>query len=488
MSTLETCRAVLAPLVLAALLVLAGDGATTALRLRGGRRLALAGVMGLVLLHATLAVEQALGVRWSAASVIVPLALVGAIGAWRRARTRGAAPIAPRSEPALDRVDRLDWGDAVAMLALLVLTALAWTLWIGNPDFVYHWGLKGHRFALAGGIDWSYLEKPWSWVLHPDYPNLAPEIHATTALVAGNWHEPSQLLWTPLLIAAILVAARAALRENEVAPLERCATVAALALALVAFAIGYQMAGAADWTPALALAAAAPALLDRRDAGDAEIGLCAALAAASKIEGMALAACLVAVQLGRRALRRERPRAPQLVALVLPPLLVIAHWAVLVRAHHLFQQGNVGSTTVAHLAAAGPALLQAMRQPAWNGLPFLLPLALVVALAARRTRALGCVVALQLAFDLWTYAATPLDPAQLALTTFARLLLQVLPATFAAAAVAAVASGGGALGLGGGGAGGPHLHHLGEDGDGDLAGGVAADGQPDRRVQLDAVE
>ncbi|HEV7786574.1 MAG TPA: hypothetical protein VGQ28_14605, partial [Thermoanaerobaculia bacterium] len=45
----------------------------------------------------------------------------------------------------------LGWGDALALFALAVFAALALSGWIAMPDYVYHWGLKGHRFYLARG-------------------------------------------------------------------------------------------------------------------------------------------------------------------------------------------------------------------------------------------------------------------------------------------------------------------------------------------------
>src|SRR5262249_9080761 len=70
---------------------------------------------------------------------------------------------------------KLGWGDALALFALAVFTAFALSGWIAMPDFVYHWGLKGHRFYLARGVDYPFLAHRWSWAIHPDYPNLVPE-------------------------------------------------------------------------------------------------------------------------------------------------------------------------------------------------------------------------------------------------------------------------------------------------------------------------
>jgi hypothetical protein len=377
-------------------------------------------------LHLLLSALTLAGVRWSRATVLAPLGalvLAAAIAAFRshRRATPGPAP---------------GWGDVVALFAVLAFGAFAASRWIANPDFVYHWGLKGHRFWLAGGVDYPFLARPWNWVIHPDYPNLLPELHALTALLAGRWQEPGPMVLSPCFLALTLLAVRASLAETGVPPFARQAFVAATALACAAFGIGYRMAGAADWLPALALAAALPPLLARPSpAADVEVGLCAAFAAASKMEGMPLAAFLVAVQLARHAAARRPVRPLGLAALALPALLVVGHWLAMVAHHHLLQPSNVGPLRLGHLVAAAPAIRRSLLLMEWHGAPLLLLVALPLLLVRGRVRAFAAVAWLQVGFYLWTYAVTPVDPVQLVLTTLPRFVLQLLPATAAAAAV-----------------------------------------------------
>jgi len=433
-SGLAGVRAALAPLLVAALLLGAGDAALSRRRLRGERRLVGAALAGLLLLHALLTVEQIAGVRWSMASILVPLVGWAVAGGWFARRRRGP-PIEALDERARGGVAA--WGDLIALAVVLVFAGLAWTRWISTPDFAYHWGLKAHRYAIVGGIDYRYLGRPWNWPLHPDYPSLWPELMASVALVAGAWHEPSLLATTPLLVGALLlVAVRGALRAAPLPPWAAAAALGTVALASAAFGIGYVMAGAADWLPALALTAAVGALLTPAGAGDVEIGLSAAVAAASKIEGIPLGAFLVLVQLARHARARRRPRIGGLLALVLPPALVVAHWAASVHRHHLFQADNAAAPDLHRLVAAAPALWQSMMLPAWHAFPLLL-LLLPLLFVVPRLRPVATVLALQLAFYLSTYVLTPVDPAVLAINSFPRLVLQVLPATMTALAIAA---------------------------------------------------
>jgi hypothetical protein len=330
---------------------------------------------------------------------------------------------------------------------VLTFAALAWTRWVANPDFVYHWGLKAHRFLLAGGVDYGYLSRPWSWVLHPDYPNLFPELLSVTSWCAGAWDERGLLLWSPLLLLLTLVVMRETLAAHGVPPARRQAVLAAAAFALAGFGIGHFMAGAADWLPALALAAALPALLaPAAPSTDAHLGICAAFAAAGKIEAVALAALLVLTQLGRHVLGRQRRAADSrsaiggLLALIGPPLLVVAPWVYAVTAHGLYQVGNAGAPGLRQILRAAPALWQAAATPAWNGMPYLL-LLLPLLFRVPRLRPFATVATLQLAFDLLTYVISPFeDVGFLVLASFARLALHLLPATLAAAAIAWLAS------------------------------------------------
>ena len=88
----------------------------------------------------------------------------------------------------------LGWGDGIALFALAVFLLIALTGWITFNDFIFHWGIKGERFQAARGTDYTYLARGWNWVLHPDYPNLLPEIYAVTALLTGRFEMPAMML------------------------------------------------------------------------------------------------------------------------------------------------------------------------------------------------------------------------------------------------------------------------------------------------------
>lgn len=393
------------------------------------QRLVLGFVGGCLLLHLELSLFDLLGWRWSLALVLPPLVVAAAFGLFLTRRS-SAQPSA--SAP-------LGWGDALALLAVIVFAALAWTGWIAIPDFIYHWGLKGHRFLLAGHVDYAFLAQPNGWVFHPDYPNLYPELLATTAMVTG-WREPVLLLWSPLLLLLTVVAVRELLVQEQVPTHRRHAVVAFVAFGCTAFAIANLMAGAADWLPALALAGALPALLappSRR--GDWQLALCAALAAASKQEGLTLAIFLAAVQLSRWFWRGRRPGPRGFTLLLVAPTLVVAYTWWRIAHHHLLQSYDKGLPTLHRLLATLRLVAEEIVAPEWYGLSLLL-LALPVLLFAPRLRPFAAVACLQLAAYVASCAGQDTDTRLLVVTTFTRFVLQLWPATVAAIAVALFAS------------------------------------------------
>jgi hypothetical protein len=372
----------------------------------------------------------------------VPLSRGGGWGGRERGRGEGLgrgdaeAKLAPMRGEGPGR-GRLGWGDALALFALAVFTAFALSGWITMPDYIYHWGLKGHRFYLAGGVDYRFLAHRWSWSIHPDYPNLVPEMFAVTAFLTGFFDMPAMMLGTTVLFALLVAACREGLRQGGAPPFVQQAGTALVALSSAAFGIGYIMAGAADWNLALALAAAVPPLFRPPDrAGDFQIGVIAAFAAASKIEGVPLAAFLVAVQAVRHAWAEPRLKLRPAVAAGLLPAAVVLPWLGRAAHHHLFQPVDSGAFKLAHAGEIFAGVGEALRLPAWHGfLPVMLlpPLLLVL----RRTRAFATAATLELLFYFYAYFTSPVrNYRYFVLSNFPRLGFQLVPACMVAVLVA----------------------------------------------------
>lgn len=418
---------VLATLVVGLLTLLAQGMGGGLLRLVGGRGIRASPVTallaGLVVIHWALTGLQALGAAWTRWSLVLVLGIIWLliVLTTRRFAARRAHP---EPEPGQGR---LGWGEALAGLALAGFASAAWTLRSVNPDFIFHWGLKAKKLVLAGGLDFAYLGHPWNHYTHPDYPTLLPELYAASALIAGDFAEPALLTWSVIFFAALLWTARDWL-GRRVSRGARQAGLAILALAVAAYAIGHLQAGGADLMIAVALLAGAHALGSDVSTArtDLELGTAAAFAAASKIEGVVLAAILVGSGLVRAGLRRELSMARGL-RLLLPPLGVIVPWIVLSSHHGLFQETNLGAFDASRIEAIVGALAASMALPAWHGLPYLLGL-LPFLVVFRRTRWLAVAALLQLAFYLYVYATTPVDPVFYVRSSFPRLLLHVVPA------------------------------------------------------------
>jgi hypothetical protein len=391
-------------------------------------RAVLYGLAGAVACHLLLGLFQLAGLTWTRAGLAAALLAAAAL----------AHRCLPRAAEKTRLPSDLGWGDGLALFALLAFTLVALTLWIAIPDFVYHWGLKGQRFFLARGVDYAYLGRRWNWPIHPDYPNLLPELYAATALAAGRFAAPAMMPWTAVWFAGILCAAREALRRGGADRATSQAALALLALVLATFGLGGVAAGGADWMIALALAAALPPLLDPPGpAADLQIGVAAAFAAASKVEGVALGAILIGAQLARRLRRgplQLRPLAWSLATVGLPFAAVALPWLAAVRHYHLFQEFNAGRFDPGRAAAVGSALLAAISVEAWHGFAFALALLPLLALD-RRLRAIAAVVALQLAFYLYVYFTARVGVVFLVESTFPRLALHLLPAVLVGLAV-----------------------------------------------------
>ena len=402
---------------------------------------------GLMALHLLLGLLQLAGIPWNPLSVAI-LLVASILCSLLPGRGR-ERKIGPEEE---SLPFRPSWGDGLAFLGVLGFAAAGWTLRATHPDFIYHWGVKAKRFLLAGGIDWSYLARPWNHYTHPDYPRLVSELHALAALPAhslqpGSFEEPALLLGSAVFLLGAVIGLREALARSGAGPLTVQGGTAGLGLGLGGFAIGMQQAGGADLPLTLALTVALPPLLTRepKPGDDLALGIAAAFAAASKIEGVVLAAFLGALYLlrswrderWRQGRSRRRWAAASALAgrVLLPPVFIVLPWLAANLHHGLFQAANTGAPRWERWPAILRAAGDALGADPWHGAAWLV-LAAPLLLVPKTTRLLAGVVLLQMVFYLWIYLTMTGDVALLVWLSLPRLVLPLVPAVMVGLLVA----------------------------------------------------
>jgi hypothetical protein len=376
---------------------------------------------GAVALHLLLTLLDLADIAWHPL-LLVFLGIVLYVVGWR---------FLPRGPERTGGRSGFGWGDGIALFVLAVFTLLALSHLTTFSDFVFHWGIKGRRFYEVRGTDYAYLARRWNWVIHPDYPNLLPEIYAVTALLAGRFDLSAMMLEASAFFALLLAAVREGLRQGGAGRFTRQAGMAAIACATGAYAVGSVIAGGADVLIALALAAAVPPLLRPPDrAGDFQVGLAAAFAAGAKMEGVPLAAFLVLAQWGRRAWGERRPAIGAGLWAGLPVAAVVLPWVWRLSHHHLFQALNSGPFTPSRAPAILAATLEALQTPSWHGLLWTMFLP-VLLLVHRRARPFAVAATLQTLFYFHNYftSVSAAEPRIFILSNFARLGFQLIPAS-----------------------------------------------------------
>ncbi|MEK6375114.1 MAG: hypothetical protein AABO58_20775 [Acidobacteriota bacterium] len=397
-------------------------------RARGPLLIGTAFLYGSGLVFVVLLVLSILHIRWTLLSVTVA-GLLGCSVAWFAGRTRvstqhSALSTRHSSPHVLDLITLL----TLAGYALYATLAPLWE-W----DFWAIWGLKARVFLEQGGIDWRFLGSQWNVFAHPDYPLLVPLNYDFIALLGGGWSDR----WLGVLLvawaaAALLIVRGLAAQELPpfVASLVTLATASAAVSAYVGLAEG----------PLIAFGAAGVLFIRRAILFDDPSAwrhgaLLLGLAANVKNEGLAL---LVAVGIAVLILK------PRMVLRLWPAAALAAPWLIL-RATHVLPTdivaGSVFSRIIGRLPYVVPMgrfLFARLHEP-WFWLAIVA--GIVIAPAARRRREAFVLIAtaVQLAFFITSYLATPHDPRWHIATSWPRLTVQLaLPITFATIMMLAV--------------------------------------------------
>lgn len=380
-----------------------------------------AGIMPLLLLTLSL-----LGIPWSVPGVAVSGTLITALllFVWRQgksSRKRGRHWDVPAAGRDAFVAQILDAFTAVAVLGHGIYASLARP---GHWDFWSIWGFKGEAFWLRRGVDWSFLKDNANLYAHPDYPPLLPLVLDFFAYVRGGWTDR----WMGLIFTgyglALLLVCRELFREEL--PGRAVASLATLALAGTALNPWIGLAeGPLIAYGGLALLMIRRGLREESSSSFAVAGCLLGFAALTKNEGLAL---LVSVAM---ALFLDSALARRSLFRLWPAAVIVAFWWIPRTFHGLSSELVAGSLlhrVSAHLK--DPIVFwKALASHWWQ--PFLwfciaATLFFCRREIARRDRFLITAVVIQMAFYLFSYAASPYDLGWHISTSWPRLLSHLL--------------------------------------------------------------
>lgn len=374
--------------------------------------------LGALGLHLSLTAAHLLGLRWS-------LLWVGATGVlgWISTRHRTLLEAGAASEA------QLRWGLILSAFLVLGVMIAAFQGWLTQPDFFYHWGLKAARYFESRTVDYGFFQNPSAWRTHPDYPNLVPELFLLPAFWAGAFDETAALSVGASWFALLVLAFRLGLLSAGLRGFRLELVHAWASAVLLSFAVAHPLVGSADVLPACALLLTLPPLLAEAQSPVAveQLSLGAALAAASKIEGVPLS--LVLMALGTWKFVQQKERWTRIAGGWSLMLAVILPWWAMARLRQLFLPSNVGPLELGRLGDILWGWAWAASLPEWNGVPWMLLILPGLLLVPKfRLAALACLG--HLAVQLGAYlTAEGVDLRMLLLTSSPRLLFQVVPAS-----------------------------------------------------------
>ena len=373
-------------------------------------RVALAGGAGMVIVSWTMTIFAVAGVRWGPSLLLVSAAIAFAL-------RLASSPSPLRGEGRGEGLNKPQTLIALAITAISIFAAFAATLATRSTslDLLLFWGPKAQQFAAARTIDAAFLSAPNLEYMHVYYPPLVTNVFAFGAMIVGRFPWGAATLTFPMLLTLTAVGLAGVLaRSRRPAALS---TTALIVSALSLLGIHASVAGNAEpfllfyETIALALLLT-PA--GRSSPGQLLAGLFLGGAAASKVEGLPFLAATVLLFFVVEPIAR-RSVGSTLARLLGPAVLSLGTWFVFGARHELFygyrSYGRFFDVHWEHFSNVLSGLASAL----WNagyGLPFLVPLVVLLATRGKTRRALlplGVAAALA-GFFTFTYLHSAADP------------------------------------------------------------------------------
>ncbi|MDP9360899.1 MAG: hypothetical protein M3P29_05540 [Acidobacteriota bacterium] len=377
-------------------------------------RIAAAGAAGAAIVTAVLAALSIASIGWSRGMVLPIVVTITVAGVYL------ARPL-KRSDD-LKRPANVLATTALAVFALLVVYGLL-TARLSCGDLHFFWGPKAVRFYRDGGVTIGFLRNPNT--VNAGYPLLLPLLYAWAETLAGQFSWWSAVLATALFLFGSVALVRTTTRDDRGALL-MCATLA------YAFAIAYA-AGAGEppliFFETLAIVAVTFVREPRGQMILAALGLAGAVMV--KIEGATFAiAVIVAMLILRRNLRRT-------LIIATPAAVLLAAWLGFVKMHAVSEYYR-GAAMPLYFAALPKTLVTLATTASYGlyGLPWLVPIILLILGPYRRNAALPLLVAILTSVAaIFFYIHVP-DPTWWILSSAPRVLLTPLTALLIASIAA----------------------------------------------------
>jgi hypothetical protein len=383
-------------------------------RLDLGGRLAVAGAAGIAIVAGVLAALSIASIDWSRSVVIAIICVIAAAGIYL------ARPFAPRAKQPANIVALF----ALAIIAILFVYGLL-DARLSCGDLHFFWGPKAVRFYRDGGVTLGFLADPNTVRMNPGYPILLPLIYVWSETIARQFSWFSAVLSTALFLFGSVALVRSTSRDDRGAVLMAATLVYAFAIA--------DAAGAGEppliFFETLAIVAVTLIRNPRGQIVLAALGLAGAVM--TKIEGATFAiAAVLALLLLRRPFKRT-------MIIAAPAAILLGGWLAFVRMHDLSEYYR-GAGMPIYAAAVTKTLATLLKAAGYElyGLPWLVPIVLILLAPHRRNAAIPLLIALLTFIAAFFFYIHLPDPTWWILSSAPRVLLTPLTALLIASVAA----------------------------------------------------
>ena len=378
-------------------------------------RIAVAGAAGALVVAGVLAMLSMASIGWSRGVVIPIVSLIIAVGVFL---------VTPMTRSGLKRKANTLAITSLGVIGILVAYGLL-TARVTCRDLFVFWGTAAVQFYREGGVTLGQAGHLIVMRMRPGYPLLLPLNYDWAAVIAGQFSWWAAVLTSGLLLLGTVALVRASSRDDR-------GVVLMAATLAYSFALAHVAGGAEPMLIFFETLAIIGVTFIRDPRGQIVMaGLGLAGSVMTKMEGATFAVALVlAMLVVRRSFKRT-------IVIATPAAILLVTWLGFVKAHHLSEYYRTAilpmyfGTTLKALAALAKAASYDL-----YGLPWLIPIALILFAPNRRNAAIPLIVSLlTFAAAIFFYFHIP-DPAWWILDSAPRVLLTPLTSLLIASVAA----------------------------------------------------